>query len=296
MDDCRFVPLDQLVDPPVVLRLVNRESVSYLELRDSLADRGFLNSICVRPSPRFPGKYDVADGLYRVTAAREIGLPGAPAVIKNLTDDDLLAIQIQANAVRPETTPMEYARQIKRIMEARPRATLAEISHRILHKSPGWVSETLGLLGLRKDFQLAVDRGEMPLGSAYELARIPYKHQAQFFDLARTMPVAAFRAAAQAFLKQFQEAVRQGKLDAFFTEDFKPVPHMRPLKEVLAEYEKPTRASLLLTAENCKTLTEAWQASLAWVLHLDRESVEAQREAVLNRNRQRSKEASDQQL
>jgi hypothetical protein len=51
-----------------------------------------------------------------------------------------------------------------------------------------------------------------------------------------------------------------------------------------------------LTAENCKTLTEAWQASLAWVLHLDRESVEAQREAVLNRNRQRSKEASDQQL
>jgi len=296
MDDCRFVPLDQLVDPPVVLRLVNRASVSYLELRDSLADRGFLNSICVRPSPRFSGKYDVADGLYRVTAAREIGRPGAPAVIKTLTDDDLLAIQIQANAVRPETTAMEYARQIKRIMEARPRATLAEISHRILHKSPGWVSETLGLLGLRKDFQLAVDRGEMPLGSAYELARIPYKHQAQFFDLARTMPVAAFRAAAQAFLKQFQEAVRQGKLDAFFTEDFKPVPHMRPLKEVLAEYEKPTRASLLLTAENCKTLTEAWRVSLAWVLHLDRESVEAQREAVLNRNRQRSKEASDQQL
>ena len=154
MDDCRFVPLDQLVDPPVVLRLVNRASVSYLELRDSLADRGFLNSICVRPSPRFPGKYDVADGLYRVTAAREIGLPGAPAVIKNLTDDDLLAIQIQANAVRPETTPMEYARQIKRIMEARPRATLAEISHRILHKSPGWVSETLGLLETAKGFSI----------------------------------------------------------------------------------------------------------------------------------------------
>ena len=141
---------------------------------------------------------------------------------------------------------------------------------------------------------MAVDRGEMPLGSAYELARIPYKHQAQFFDLARTMPVAEFRAAAQAFLKQFQEAVRQGKLDAFFTEEFQPVPHMRPLKEVLAEYEKPTCAALLLTAENCETMAQAWQAALAWVLHLDRESVEAQREAVLNRNRQRSKKASDQ--
>ncbi len=149
-----------------------------MELRDSMADRGILNPILVRPSRRFPGKYDVADGLYRVTAAREIGLSPMPCLVKDLTDDDLLAIQIQANALRPETTPMEYARQIKRIMEARPQATLAEISSRILHKSPKWVGETLGLLRLRKDFQLAVDRGEMPLGSAYELARIPYKHQA----------------------------------------------------------------------------------------------------------------------
>ena len=67
------------------------------------------------------------------------------------------------------------------------------------------------------------------------------------------MPVGEFRAAAQAFLKQFQEAVRQGKLDAFFTEDFKPQPYMRPLKEVSPEYEKPTCSALVLAAENCKT-------------------------------------------
>ena len=40
-----------------------------------------------------------------------------PALVRDLTDDDLLAIQIQANALRPETTPMDYARQIKRIMD-----------------------------------------------------------------------------------------------------------------------------------------------------------------------------------
>jgi ParB/RepB/Spo0J family partition protein len=295
MDECRFLPLDQLVDPPVVLRLVNRGSVAYLELRDSLAHYGPLNSVCVRPSLRCPGKYDVADGLYRVTAAREIALPGFPCIIKDLTDDELLAIQVQANALRPETTPLEYARQIKRIMEARPEATLAEISSRILHKSPKWVGETLGLLGLRKDYHLAVDRGEMPLGSAYELARIPYRHQAEFLDAARTMPVAKFRAVAQAFLKQFQEAVRQGKLDAFFTEDFKPVPHMRPLKGVIAECEKPACAALVLTAERCKTLTDAWRAALAWVLHLDRESIAIQRQAVTRRSRKRAKEVLDKQ-
>ena len=135
-----------------------------------------------------------------------------------MTDDDLLAIQIQANAVRPETTPMEYARQIRRIIDSRPGIKDYELVG-IIHKSPGWIRDTLGLEKLRKDFQLAVERGEMPLGSAYELARIPYRHQVEFFDAARTMPVGEFRAMVQAFLKQFQEAVRQGKLDAFFTEE-----------------------------------------------------------------------------
>ena len=112
----------------MVLRLVNRGCLAYMELRDSIANRGVLNSILVRPSVRFPGKYDVADGLYRVNGARDAGLPMVPALVKDLTDDDLLAIQIQANAIRPETTPMEFARQIKRIMEAQPEVTMAEIS------------------------------------------------------------------------------------------------------------------------------------------------------------------------
>ena len=86
----------------------------------------------------------MADGLYRVTAARETGLTPRPCVVKDLTDDDLLAIQIQANAVRPETTPMEYARQIKRIMEARPGIGLPEISIRILHKSPAGSAKPWG--------------------------------------------------------------------------------------------------------------------------------------------------------
>jgi ParB/RepB/Spo0J family partition protein len=294
-DELKWIPIDQLVDPPVVLRLVQHGSVAYMELRDSIADRGLLNPILVRPSARVPDKYDVVDGLYRVTCCREVRRSPVPCLVKDLTDDDLLAIQIQANALRPETTPMEYARQIKKIMDARPQATLAEISSSILHKGPKWIGETLGLLCLRKDFQTAVDRGEMPLGCAYELARIPYKHQAEFFDAARTMPVAEFRATAQAFLKRFQEAVRQGKLDAFFTEDFKPVAYMHPLKQVVAELEKPTCAALVLVAERCKTLTDAWRAALAWVLHLDRESLEVQRQAVMNRSRKRAKEALDKQ-
>ena len=55
-DEFRLIPLDQIIEPWVVLRVVNRESVEYLELRDSIGRQGLLNSICVRPSPRRPGK------------------------------------------------------------------------------------------------------------------------------------------------------------------------------------------------------------------------------------------------
>jgi hypothetical protein len=245
-----------------------------------------LNPVLVRPSGRFPGKYDVADGLRRTSAARDTGRTPLPCLVKDLTAEDLLAILIQADALRPETMPAEYARQVRKIIEAHPGVGLPEISARILHKNPQWVRETLGLLNLRKDFQLAVDRGDMPLGWAYELARVPPKFQPQFFDAARTMTVAGFRPLVQAFLKQFHEAIRQGKLDALFTTDCKPVPHGRPWEQIIAQHGKLECAALILVAEQCRTLTDAWRAALAWALHLDRESVEAQRQAVLNRARQ----------
>ena len=33
LDEFRLIPLDQIVEPWVVLRVVNRESIEYLELR-----------------------------------------------------------------------------------------------------------------------------------------------------------------------------------------------------------------------------------------------------------------------
>ena len=84
----------------------------------------------------------------------------------------------------------------------------------------------------------------MPLGCAYELARIAHRFQPQFFDAARTRPVAEFRATVQAFLKQYQEAERQGKLDAVFTDEFKPQAYMRPVKEVREELRETERAAL----------------------------------------------------
>jgi len=286
-DQYREIPLDQIVEPWVVLRVVNRESIEYLELRDSIAHKGLLNSICVRPSPRKPGKLEVVDGLYRRAACCELRHSTMPCIIKhNLTDEDVLALQLQANALRPETTVMEYARQIKRIMEAVTArqgmdATLADVSN-LIHKGPAWVRQQLDLLGLRADIQKAVERGEIPLQSAYMLAKLPRTRQVQFIDLAKTAPAREFAPLIAGLVKQIQEDARQGKLTDF-CKDFEPVAYLRPLKEVLGEYRDHRLAGLALTKAGCKTPLDGWYLALEWALSLDEESIRQQREKVLAR-------------
>jgi len=288
-DEFRLISLDQIIEPWVVLRIVNRESIEELELRDSLAAVGPLNSICVRPSVQRPDCYEVVDGLYRYTAAAELRLPSLPCIVKhNLTDDDVLALQIQANALRPETTAVEYARQVKRIMDALTTrqgmdATLADVSN-LIHKGTAWIGDQLRLLSLRPDIQRAVERGEIPLKSAYTLAKLPRIHQTQLMELAKTAPAREFVPVAACLLKQIQEAARQGKLHDL-CKDFEPVSHLRPLKEVLAEYREHQLGGLALTKAGCKTPVDGWYLALKWALNLDEESIRQQRERILARSR-----------
>ena len=276
----RDIPTDQLVEPWVVLRLVNKESVEYLELRDSLADKGFLNSICVRPSPRHADKYEVVDGLRRFTAARELRLPVVPCTIKdNLTDEDVLAVQIQANAVRLDTTPTEFARQLKRILSCKPGITIAQVAT-MVHKHPGWVREKLHLLRLCADIQKSVDRGEIPLESAYKLARVPRGHQHKFVDLAKVASVADFAVTVGDFLKEYQEAVRRGKMNALYDPDVAPTAYLRNVNELVSEYRQPCAAPLILAAENCHSPMDGWRLALQWALHLDARSIEEQQRKI----------------
>jgi len=288
-DEFRPIPLVEIIEPWVILRTVNRESVEYLELRDSIAHQGLLNSICVRPSPRRLDYYEVVDGLYRYTAAKELRLPALPCVVKhNLTDEDVLSIQIQANALRPETTVIEYARQIKRIMEAvsareKRDVTLADVSN-LIHKNSLWIRQQLDLLGLRADIQKAVERGEIPLGSAYMLAKLPRTRQADYLDLAKTMPVREFAPVIARLVRQVQEATRQGKLHDF-CKDFEPVPYLRPVKEVFAEYREHRLSGLAVVKARCNSPADGWYLALEWALHLDEESIREQREKILERTR-----------
>lgn len=274
------IPIDEIVPPWILLRPVLTESIEYLEMLESLRAIGFLNSISVRPSERNPGKYEVLDGMWRTTCSRELNFETIPCIVKHgITDDDVLALQIQAQAIRPETKPIEFARQLKRIQKARPGITLTQLAS-FVNKSPNWVGRQLQLLHLTPAIRKSVDRGEIPLANAYMLARLPNSLRSKYVQQSKVMGTKEFKPLIAGVLKQYKESVRQGKLDAFFTGNFEPQPHLRPLKEVRAEAKSQMEAHLVLTSIGCKTAVEGWKAALDWVMHLDSKSVEEQKKAA----------------
>ena len=277
-DELRELSITDLVEPWVLLRPVDHNSVEYLEMRDSLEANGFLNSISVRPCKRHEGKFEIIDGMYRFTCAREIDLVTIPVIIKYGVADELaLSLQLQANAVRPETKPCEFAKQLRRLQKIYPDITMRGLSAMVC-KSPEWVRRTLGLLNLNPVMQRMVNRGEICSQNAYMLSKIPPRLRSDYIDQAKTLPAVAFYPIAASVVKQFKEAVRQGKLDAFFTDDFEPQYYLRSLKDVTAEYQTQLEGPLLVTTENCKTPMDGWRAALKWMLHLDPASVAQQEE------------------
>ena len=119
-------------------------------------------------------------------------------------------------------------------MVRNPDMTIRELAC-LIRKSPSWVGKCLDLVNLLKEVQVMVDRGEIPIENAYMLAKIPRSMQRDYVDRAKLMPPNEFRPLAAACVKQFMEAVKQGKMDAFYSDKFEAVAHLRSLKEIEEE-------------------------------------------------------------
>jgi len=109
--------------------------------------------------------------------------------------------------------------------------------------------------------------------------------QLRFLDLARTATIDVFKETVAPYIKQQNEAARQGKLDVLFKQEFKPVAYLHPLQDVLAEIENPKVGPLVLAVKDARTPVDGWKACLEWVAHLDAQGVKEQLEKHMQRMR-----------
>lgn len=88
------------------------------ELEQSIREKGVLQPILVRPSPRTPGAYEIVAGERRWRAGQRAGLASIPALVRNLSDDRAFEIAIVENVQREDLNPLEesggYAALIER--------------------------------------------------------------------------------------------------------------------------------------------------------------------------------------
>jgi ParB/RepB/Spo0J family partition protein len=270
------VKLVDIVTPYLLLRIVNKRSLDYLELRDSISAHGVLNSILVRRSTKFEGKYEIIDGMYRYSCVKDIGLKQIGCTLVTASDQEALLMQVQANMQRPPTKRAEFAMHLKRLFAADSDLTFDALSAR-LNKNPGWIRDTLKLVRLCDTAKRELDSGNLTLVAAYAMCRLPQKMQEEFLPKAICMGGRDAANLCNEMAKDYFERIIRGRSEVFFNADQRPQPHLRNCREVRRELNQPLCGSVFLSDQDYTPL-QIWRLALSWVLHLDPDSLKAHSE------------------
>jgi len=152
-------------------RLQPRSEVSpedVAELAASIADRGVLQPIVVRPTD---DGYELVAGERRWRAALAAGLQVIPAVVRHLSDQESLEVALLENLQREDLRPLEKARAYRRLHDEFG-MTQEQIAAR-LRKSQAAIANTLRLLQLPGEVQETLDKGRITEGHARALLALP---------------------------------------------------------------------------------------------------------------------------
>lgn len=276
----RYLPIRSIRTPRICLRPIQRNTPEYAELVESVRKDGILQPVLVRP---MDSEYEMVEGRHRMEAAKETGLTEIPCIIMDLTDDEVLIVQLKCNAIRPITRTFEYARRLKILMEKD--LTLNELSA-MIDKSPKWIRNQIQLNRLCHEARPAVERGEIPMASALALANLPDELQPKFIDDAVAMKQSEFLPRAKEALRDFKAYLL--RLQQEDREVGAAKPSLRAINVLKREAATSEQAKLVLKRTKAKTPLNGWEACMAWVFRLDPLTV-ARRKAG---NKERDKKAT----
>lgn len=138
----------------------NFDEAAIAELAASVAERGVLQPIVVRP---VDGGYEVVAGERRLRAAQRAGLTTVPAVVRELTDQEALEIAIIENLQREDLNPIEEARAFKQLLDF---GMNQEQVATAVGRSRSAVANQLRLLTLSAPIQAALESNTITAGHA----------------------------------------------------------------------------------------------------------------------------------
>ena len=147
------------------------------ELAQSIKENGVIQPIIVRQSPVIG--YEILAGERRYRASLLAGLRSIPAVVKQLSDQEMMVQSIIENLQRENLNPIEEARAYESLVEKG--FTHAEIADK-MGKSRPYISNSIRLLSLPEQILSEVENGKLSQAHARSLVGLNKEQQDYFFQ------------------------------------------------------------------------------------------------------------------
>lgn len=132
------------------------------ELASSIREKGLVQPLIVRPRKGQPNSYEIVAGERRWRASQLANIHTVPAVVRELTDQELLEFAIIENVQRADLNAIEEAQGYQELIESY-KYTQDDLS-KIIGKSRSHLANTLRLLKLPEGVQNMISNGDISAG------------------------------------------------------------------------------------------------------------------------------------
>lgn len=161
------VPVDRVLANPYRVRVVP-DPATVEGLERSIESFGILAPLLVRARG---DKFEVVDGQRRLLAAKRLGREWVPAIVRNLSDKELLEATLLNNLQRIPLSPVEEARAFSRLRREFEEGDPASIAAQ-MGMDPEWAASRERLLSLPEVVAQAAILGQITGAHAEALAEL----------------------------------------------------------------------------------------------------------------------------
>jgi ParB family chromosome partitioning protein len=170
----RELPVDQL-QPGKYQPRTRMDQAALKELAESIKTQGVIQPILVRPAAA--GTFEIIAGERRWRAARMAGLPVVPVVVRDIPDNQALAVALIENIQREDLNALEQAQGIQRLTNEF--GLTHQAAAEALGRSRAAITNLLRLLELTPPVRELLATGQLDMGHARALLALPALRQVE---------------------------------------------------------------------------------------------------------------------
>lgn len=163
------LPIEDIVPNPNQPRIHFNET-ELRELSESIHEHGVLQPLLVR---KHGNGYEIIAGERRYQASKLAGLEELPVIIKEVNDEEMLALALIENLQRSDLNPVEEAKGYRQLIDAS--GMTQEALSKAVSKSRSAITNSLRLLDLPEVVQQMIFEGKLTAGHARAILAVPYE-------------------------------------------------------------------------------------------------------------------------